>query len=125
MTISKLTLAVALAALCAVATDAAAQSRSGGRQGPNGRGYTYSVTRDGKSVTGSVETNKGYGATLNHSGETGAHGVQYGSTTVTTNNGSSLVTQSARGGGVVAGTATITGPDGQSATRGGAIYVPQ
>jgi hypothetical protein len=115
---------LALAALSA-AGDAAAQTRSGGRQGPNGRGYTYTVTRGSGSVTGQVETNKGYGATVDHQGSVNAHGVYRGSTTVTANNGATVETQGAYAHGAAAGVVTVTGPEGQSATRGGAVYVPR
>jgi hypothetical protein len=104
--------ALALAALSAASADA--QTRSGGRQGPNGRGFSYTITRSGGSTTGQIETNKGYGATLDHQGSVSSQGVYRGSTTVTTNNGSSLVTQGAYGYGAAAGKATVTGPGGQS-----------
>jgi hypothetical protein len=127
MRIRKLAAGAALCflALGALSTEAAAQTRSGGRQGPNGRGYAYSVTRSDGSVTGEVETNKGYGATVSHTGSVGPYGVYHGASTVTTNNGSTVTTQSAAGYHGAAGTVTVTGPDGQSATRGGAIYVPR
>ena len=125
MTLRNLTtIATVMLATGLMASGASAQSRSGGRQGPNGHGYTYNVSKTGSTVTGSVETNGGYGATVNHSGSTGANGVHSATTNVTTNNGSSLTTHTTAYNGVVAGTATATGPNGQTVKGGGAIYLP-
>ena len=120
----KLTLTLGLILATAIAGGAAAQTRSGGRQGPNGHGYTYNVTKSGSTVTGSVETNAGYGGTVNHTGGVSANGVRTGTTTVTTNNGSSLTTHAAAYNGAAAGTVSATGPNGQTVKGGGAIYVP-
>ena len=120
--------AVVLAVLSAVAlgaADASAQTRSGGRQGPNGRGFTYSVTRNGGSASGSLETNQGYGGTFSHSGGQTANGAYVGATTVNTNNGTTVTSHGYVNDGLAAGTVTATGPDGQTVSRGGAVYIPR
>jgi hypothetical protein len=115
----------ALIATAFAAADVSAQTYSGGRQGPRGHGYSYTATRSGSTVTGSVQTNGGYGATGSHTSGVTANGVQTGTSTVTTNNGSTVTTNSYRKDGYVAGAATATGPGGQTVTGGGVVYVPQ
>ena len=121
------TLAFAATAIIAglAAASASAQTYSGGRQGAHGHGYSYTATQSGSTVVGSVQTNGGYGATASHTGGVNAYGVRSGSSTVTTNNGSSVSTHAYGRNGYSAGTVTATGPNGQTATRSGAIYVPQ
>lgn len=115
----------AVAIVAGFAATASAQTYSGGRQGAKGRGYSYTATKTGSTVTGSVQTNGGYGATASHMSYTNAYGVRTGYSNVTTNNGSSVSTHADDKNGYAAGTVTATGPNGQTATRGGAIYVPQ
>ena len=115
----------AVAIVAGFAATASAQTYSGGRQGARGRGYSYTATKTGSTVTGSVQTNGGYGATASHTGYTNAYGVRTGYSNVTTNNGSSVSTHAYGKNGYAAGTVSATGPNGQTATRSGAIYVPQ
>ncbi len=114
-----LTLAVGL-----IAADASAQTVSGGREAPSGRGYNYSATKTGNTTTGSVQTNGGYGATVSHTGGVNAYGARAGTTTVTTNNGTSMTTKSGYAHGVAGGTVAVTSPTGQTVHAGGAVYVP-
>ena len=103
---------------------AMAQTVAGGRQGEGGRGDSYTATRNGSTVTGNVQTNRGRGATLNHTGGVSASGVRSGATTVTTNNGSSVTTKAAGKNGYVTGSVTATDPNGQTVERSGAAYIP-
>ena len=120
----KTAIAAGLILASGFAAVASAQTVSGGRQGARGRGYSYSYTRSGGTVTGSVQTNKGYGATGTHTGGYNAYGARYGSSSVITNNGSTVNTHSTYTHGVAAGSATVTGPGGQTVQGGGAVYVP-
>ncbi len=116
---------LAVAALAASASaSASAQNYSGGRQGPNGHGYSYDVNKTGSTVTGSVQTNGGYGASVNHTGGVNAYGARVGTTTVSTNNGTSVTTRAAAKNGAAVGTVTATGPAGKTAHAGGAVYIP-
>jgi hypothetical protein len=121
---SKTTAVLAVLVAVAIAQAASAQTYSGGRQGPHGRGYTYNFTRNGGQVTGSVETNRGYGATVSHTGGYNAYGAYRGTSTINTNNGSTITTHGYANDGFAAGTVTATGPGGQTVSRGGAVYVP-
>jgi hypothetical protein len=116
--------AVVIIAAGSFASTAMAQTVSGGRQGQGGRGDSYTATKNGSTITGSVQTNRGRGATLNHTGGVSDSGVRSGATTVTTNNGSSVTTKAAGRNGYVTGTVTATGPNGQTVERSGAAYIP-
>ena len=119
-----ITAGLVLAAAGASVGQASAATKSGGRQGPNCHGYSYTATRTGNNVTGGVQTNGGYGATLNHAGGVNAYGARVGTTSVTSNNGSSVTTHGAAYNGVAGGVVAVTGPDGQTVYGGGAVYVP-
>ena len=51
--------------------------------------------------------------------------MRSGYSNVTTNNGSSVSTHAYGKNGYAAGTVTATGPNGQTVSGGGAVYVPQ
>lgn len=111
-------------AFAALAASASAQTYTGGRQGPNGHGYSYNVNKTGNTVSGSVETNAGYGATATHTGGVNAYGARVGTTNVTTNNGTSVTTRAATKNGAAVGTVSVTSPSGKTAHAGGAVYIP-
>ncbi len=123
MKTSSITLLAGLA-FAALAASASAQTHSGGRQGPNGHGYSYNVNKTGSTVSGSVQTNGGYGAAVNHTGGVNAYGARVGTTTVSTNNGTSVTTRAAAKNGLAGGAVSATGPAGKTVHAGGAVYIP-